>query len=93
MKTDKTSGYVSRPDLVYDPILGDYRAAKYPAEKKIVADRLHRTMIDDTIRKLHDAAGEAGDLEQVAICLRALDGDDEARAECERVINDADAQS
>jgi len=38
------------------------------------------------IRKLSNEAAEAGDLEQVAICERALSGDAEARTECARVI-------
>lgn len=44
------------------------------------------------IKSLSDEAGQAGDLEQVAICSRALDGDQAAWAECERVIADAQAQ-
>lgn len=45
------------------------------------------------IRKLSNEAAEAGDLEQVAICDRALAGDAEAIAECARVIADAAAQA
>lgn len=41
------------------------------------------------IRALRDEAGQAGDSEQVALCERALDGSDEAREECERVITEA----
>lgn len=41
------------------------------------------------IEKLSDEAGEAGDLEQVAICNKALEGDAAAIAECARVITDA----
>jgi hypothetical protein len=37
------------------------------------------------IRLLSNEAGEHGDLEQVAICERALAGDDDAIAECIRV--------
>lgn len=37
-------------------------------------------------------AARAGDLEQVAICEKALDGDADAMAECRRVIQDARAQ-
>ena len=48
---------------------------------------------DEQIRALSDEAGQAGDLEQVAICERALNGDGAARAECGRVIADAAAQS
>lgn len=44
------------------------------------------------IRKLSNEAAEAGDLEQVAICERALSGDAEARAECAKVIGNAQAQ-
>ncbi len=38
------------------------------------------------IRKLSIEAAEAGDLDQVAVCERALTGDVEAQAECQRVI-------
>ncbi len=41
------------------------------------------------IRTLRDEAGTAGDLEQVEICTKALNGDEEAWDECERVINEA----
>lgn len=41
------------------------------------------------IKSLSNEAGEAGDLEQVAICDRALTGDAAATAECARVIADA----
>lgn len=47
---------------------------------------------DDQIETLRIEAGAAGDSAQVAICQRALDGDDTARAECARVIEDAAAQ-
>lgn len=40
---------------------------------------------------LRAEAGVAGDLEQVAVCDRALAGDLDAQAECERVISDASA--
>lgn len=45
------------------------------------------------IRKLSNEAAEHGDLDQVAICERALEGDADARAECERVIRYARAQA
>jgi hypothetical protein len=45
------------------------------------------------IQALRTDAGQAGDLEQVRICDAALAGDPEAIAECERVINDAQAQA
>lgn len=44
---------------------------------------------DTQIEKLSIEAGEHGDLEQVALCQRALAGDAAARAECARVIVDA----
>jgi len=51
------------------------------------------TITDEQIEALRTEAGAAGDLDQVAICDRALlEGDAEARAECARVIADAEAQ-
>lgn len=40
----------------------------------------------EQIQALLSEAGEHGDLEQVAICEKALAGDTQARRECERVI-------
>ena len=53
---------------------------------------------DDRIRGLRSAATEAGDLKMVAICDRALDcrddvGTEEAREECARVLDYADAEA
>ena len=45
-------------------------------------DRLSET----AVRRLRAEATEAGDLTQVALCDRALDGDDTARLDCARVI-------
>lgn len=45
--------------------------------------------MNDVIEQLRLEAAEAGDLAQVDICDRALDGDKEARAECARVIQEA----
>jgi hypothetical protein len=50
------------------------------------------TLTDAQLEALKTEAGEAGDLEQVAICDRALDGDADALAECGRVIAHASAQ-
>lgn len=47
---------------------------------------------DNQIEAMSIEAGQAGDAAQVAICQRALDGDSAARAECARVIADAQAQ-
>ena len=44
------------------------------------------TVTDEQIRALRHEQGCAGDTAQVAICDRALDGDDTARAECADVI-------
>jgi hypothetical protein len=46
----------------------------------------------DEIRALRGEAGQAGDLEMVAICEQALDGDYRALHEVARVIADARAQ-
>jgi len=51
------------------------------------------TITDEQIIQLREEAEEAWDTEQVLLCLRALVlGDDEARAECARIISDAEAQ-
>lgn len=47
------------------------------------------TITTDQIQSLRTEAGQAGDLDQVAICDRALDGDADAITECERVIEAA----
>lgn len=44
---------------------------------------------DQQIKSLMIEAGAAGDLEMVAICQRALDGDLRALWECDRVIEAA----
>lgn len=46
---------------------------------------------DDQIRALRAEAGSAGDAAMVAICDRALEGDDEAIEACVEAINDAAA--
>lgn len=43
------------------------------------------------IRAMRNEAAEAGDMAQVAICDLALDGDEQALAECERVRRAAQA--
>jgi len=50
------------------------------------------TYTDADIEQLGVEAGEHGDLAQVALCEAALAGDSSARAKCERVLSDADAQ-
>ncbi len=45
------------------------------------------TITDDTLRWMLAKATEAGDQEQVAICQRALDGDNEARQTCAMVLS------
>lgn len=46
-------------------------------------------MTDDRIKELRYEAGRHGDYEQVAICDRALEGDEAAIAECVRVTDAA----
>ena len=43
------------------------------------------------IRALRTEAGQSGDLDQVALCDRALAGDDVALAECLRVLTNGEA--
>ena len=45
------------------------------------------------VEQLRDEAGEHGDLDMVAVCDRALDGDAAAWAECEQVIRWARAMA
>ena len=47
---------------------------------------------DTDIETLRTEAAQAGDAGMVGICGRALDGDDDARAECAEAIADAEAQ-
>ena len=46
---------------------------------------------DAQIERLLDAAGEAGDLECVDACERALEGDLDAKALCAEIISDGEA--
>lgn len=46
-------------------------------------------LTDDMIHGLRSEAGSAGDRSQVAVCERALEGDDDARDACAAAINDA----
>jgi len=48
---------------------------------------------DTQIITLRIEAAQAGDEAQVALCDRALEGDDEARAECARTIAAAEAMA
>lgn len=52
----------------------------------------NKTVTSRQIRTLSNEAAEHGDLDQVAICDRALAGDAEAIAECAKVISAAQAQ-
>ncbi len=45
------------------------------------------------VEALRTEAGEHGDLNQVAVCDRALAGDEDAIAECQRVIASASASA
>lgn len=48
---------------------------------------------DRQIEALLVEAGIAGDSKQARLCKKALNGDAESRAQCERVIGDAVAMS
>jgi hypothetical protein len=48
--------------------------------------------IGERIEALKNDAAVAGDLAMVAVCERALDGDQDAHDQCERVISEARAQ-
>jgi hypothetical protein len=45
--------------------------------------------LDERIESLRDEAGQAGDLAQVAVCERALDGDRRATLECVWALDNA----
>lgn len=51
-----------------------------------------KAMKPDRIRALRDEAGSAGDLAQVDLCDRALNGDTDAAIDCASVLDDAEAQ-
>lgn len=69
-------------------LLGDVNGP-WAVEVATQADLLDgETITHADIRYLSDRAGEAGDLEQVAICERALDGSATDRAECARVLRE-----
>jgi len=50
-------------------------------------------LTDTDLRKLREEAAEAGDLEQVLVCNRAIRGDQECRKLCREAIAAASAQS
>jgi hypothetical protein len=52
----------------------------------------NETLTTKQILALRTEAGQHGDRRQVALCDAALEGDESARAECARVISDAEAQ-
>lgn len=45
-----------------------------------------KTITDIQIEQLKTEAGAHGDLDQVSMCERALEGDEAARAECAEVV-------
>lgn len=59
----------------------------------IVAGDDGEQVTDAQILQLQREAGEAGDLEQVALCEKALRGNVSARAKCHTAIADALAQN
>lgn len=67
--------------------LPDYipsRRQDIPASELTAPSRMEITA--EQVQALEAEAGQAGDLEQAAICRKALEGDGGAWAECERVI-------
>jgi len=62
------------------------------ADQLVVRESTTAAISREQVRALRTEAAEAGDLEQVAVCDRALEGDSDAILECSRVIADALAQ-
>lgn len=54
---------------------------------------MHTEITDEQIEQLKIEAGQAGDDAQIALCVRALDGDEAARSACVEAIRDAEAQA
>lgn len=50
------------------------------------------SITNDDIKALQNEATQAGDDAMADICRKALQGDSDARTECERVIDNARAQ-
>lgn len=54
----------------------------------VIAPLDNDTLTDRMIRNLRDAAGSAGDMEQVEMCDKALDCVESARLECIAILKD-----
>lgn len=54
----------------------------------VVSELTVDTVTDAMIRSLRDAAGQAGDMDQVQMCEEALAGDDRARRGCVLALRD-----
>ena len=59
-----------------------------PMKNQTTVENVTEQQLEDLSRE----AGAAGDMDQVRLCTRAINGDDNARAECARVIAAAAAQ-
>ena len=70
---------------------GEEQPSWWSPEQRTRPEAESDDVTDEQIAALRDEAAQAGDLDQVAICERALAGDAAARAECARVIDDAQA--
>ena len=70
---------------------GEEQPSWWSPEQRTQPEAESDDVTDEQIAALRDEAAQAGDLDQVAICERALAGDAAARAECARVIDDAQA--
>lgn len=60
-------------------------------EQAVVRKAVEHDKADSYITALSVEAAQAGDLAQVALCTKALDGDKAARVECLRVLSAAAA--
>lgn len=60
-------------------------------EQAEVRKAVDHDKVDADITALSAEAAQAGDLAQVALCIKALDGDKAARVECLRVLSAAAA--
>lgn len=69
-----------------DAWAGSQAAARSLAATLSLGDYVTHYTDESDVRELRDEAASAGDLAQVAICDRAIEGDAGARAECDRVI-------
>ena len=61
------------------------------SDERVAAIQTDTNRFHARLRALWTEAGQAGDLAQVELCRRALDGDEEAAERCARVLATTDA--